>query len=187
MRAAPAAVPVGLAWLLTLFACVAPAGDLDGGDLEGGSGACAPACAADQVCQAGDCVPLDGEEDPLQRCADVVNGYRAQAGRAALTRSDALERFAAEAAAYDAERGQAHAYFIATQGGGVAYAENEIPGWPLGADGSVLTIIDEGTAMMWAEGPGGGHYDNMVGNYTEIGCGVFITAGDFVWVAQDFR
>lgn len=41
--------------------------------------------------------------------------------------------------------------------------------------------------MMWAEGPGGGQYENK-GNarYTQVGCGVFINAGE-ITVVQEFR
>ena len=40
--------------------------------------------------------------------------------------------------------------------------------------------------MMWAEGRGGGHYDNLAGGYTQVGCGVFVQA-DRVTVVQAFR
>ena len=40
--------------------------------------------------------------------------------------------------------------------------------------------------MMWAEGRGGGHYDNLAGRYTQVGCGVFVD-GDLVTVVQAFR
>jgi hypothetical protein len=49
---------------------------------------------------------------------------------------------------------------------------------------------------MWAEGPGGGHYENMIGDYASLGCGVFIAThpglrpgaqdGDEITVVQDF-
>ncbi len=44
----------------------------------------------------------------------------------------------------------------------------------------------QGLAGMWAEGPGGGHYENMRGPYTEVGCGVFVNGVD-ITVVQDFR
>jgi hypothetical protein len=40
--------------------------------------------------------------------------------------------------------------------------------------------------MMWAEGPGGGHYDNMVGDATHTACGVYTTPEGKVWMIQDF-
>jgi hypothetical protein len=40
--------------------------------------------------------------------------------------------------------------------------------------------------MMWAEGPGGGHYENMIGDYRQVSCGISIVNGE-VTVTQDFR
>jgi hypothetical protein len=41
---------------------------------------------------------------------------------------------------------------------------------------------------MWAEGPGGGHYDNMASSrYTRLGCGIYVSPGEAVWVVQDFN
>ena len=39
---------------------------------------------------------------------------------------------------------------------------------------------------MWKQGEGGTHYRNLVGNYTELGCGIFVN-GDEVTVVQAFR
>ena len=39
---------------------------------------------------------------------------------------------------------------------------------------------------MWAEGPGGGNYDNMVGNSTHTACGFYTTPQGKVWMIQDF-
>lgn len=122
----------------------------------------------------------------LQACADTVNGFRAQRGLAPLARSAALEDFSAKAAANDGASGRAHGYFSQTRGGGVSRAENAIPGWPI-AGGGITKVIQDGTQMMWNEGPGGGHYENIVGRYTEIGCGVFVTPQNRVWVVQNFR
>jgi hypothetical protein len=48
--------------------------------------------------------------------------------------------------------------------------------------------MDQGTLLMFNEGPGGGHYDNMVNTkYTQAGCGSFVTSAGLVWVVQDFR
>jgi hypothetical protein len=40
--------------------------------------------------------------------------------------------------------------------------------------------------MQWAEGPGGGHYDNMIHGHTEMACGIAVINGE-VTVTQDFR
>ena len=107
-------------------------------------------------------------------------------GRPALVRSVELEAYAAAAAPHDTKARTAHHYFRKTSGGGVAFAENQIPAWPLPRFGSVREIIRSGLAMMWAEGRGGGHYDNLAGRYTQVGCGVFVQT-DRVTVVQAFR
>ena len=68
----------------------------------------------------------------------------------------------------------------------ISFAENEIPRWPLDYAGSVTATIKKGIADMWAEGPGGGHYENMKGDYTELGCGIYVD-GSSVTVVQDYR
>jgi hypothetical protein len=68
----------------------------------------------------------------------------------------------------------------------MAVAENELPWWPLGRFRTVQDVMRQGIAEMWAEGPGGGHYENLKGPYTEMGCGVFIQNGE-ITVVQDFR
>ncbi|HVJ21852.1 MAG TPA: hypothetical protein VM686_40890 [Polyangiaceae bacterium] len=40
---------------------------------------------------------------------------------------------------------------------------------------------------MWDEGPGGGHYDNMAGDYSEVFCGFYTTPDGEVWALQNFR
>ena len=122
----------------------------------------------------------------LEYCAAQTNAYRASIGRPALIRSVELEAYAAAAAPYDTRARAAHRYFRRTGGGGVAFAENQIPGWPLPRYGSVREIIRNGLAMMWAEGRGGGHYDNLAGRYSQVGCGLYVD-GDRVTVVQAFR
>ena len=116
-------------------------------------------------------------------CVAETNRYRATLGRAPLTRSSALEAYAAVGAREDGLTGQpAHQHFKRTNGGGVARAENEM--W--GSNLPVHTLLVRGLANMWAEGPGGGHYENMRGPYTELGCGVFVS-GVEITIVQDFR
>lgn len=122
----------------------------------------------------------------LEYCVAETNQYRASIGRPALIRSAVLEAYASAAAPHDTKARKAHHYFRKTSGGGVAFAENQIPGWPLPRFGSVREIIRNGLAMMWAEGRGGGHYDNLAGRYTQVGCGVFVHS-DQVTVVQAFR
>lgn len=153
-------------------------GDDGGGDIGGGDG-------GGDVGGGG----ADGEyEAELQHCVDEINRYRAQHGRAALSRSADIEACAMEGAEQDSQTGQAHGHFSATGGcNGTAWAENEIPGWPLEWYGTITAVIDGGLEMMMDEGPGGGHYENMLGDYSEVGCGIFVTQGGEVWSIQDFR
>ena len=125
-------------------------------------------------------------ERELQYCVDRTNTYRASVKLRALVRSAALERYADAAAHNDGKAHKPHQYFKKTHGGGIALAENAIPWWSLSAQGSVQTIVEQGLAMMWAEGKGGGHYRNLTGRYTTVGCGVFVN-GDEVTVVQAMR
>ncbi|MEO7094419.1 MAG: CAP domain-containing protein [Polyangiales bacterium] len=136
--------------------------------------------------------PVDGgaplPADDLQRCVDVINAYRAKLGRTAYRRSAALEAFAAEGAKQDSKSGSPHGHFMSTSGGSIAWAENEISGWSLDDSGSVRVVLEDGLKMMWGEGPGGGHYENMASRtYKEVGCGIYVTAGKDVWIVQDFK
>jgi uncharacterized protein YkwD len=120
-------------------------------------------------------------------CVSEINRLRATIGAAPLARTDRLENFATEAARVDTEEGVPHTHFRRTNGGnGTAFAENTIPWWKMSSHGSVRNVIREGLQQMWAQGPGGTHYENMRGNYTEVGCGVFTANGE-VTISQDFR
>ena len=127
--------------------------------------------------------------EALQHCVDAINTYRAKVGATAYTRTSALETYAAAGAQSDGSTGSAHGHFGATEGGhGIAFAENELPGWARAHYTSMDDLIDQGMAAMWSEGPGGGHYDNMTSkDYTQAGCGVYTTSTNAVWVTIDFR
>jgi len=125
-------------------------------------------------------------EAELSFCIEETNRYRAEASRAALTRSAALEAYAADGARIDQQSGEPHKHFLDTDGGGIAFAENEIPAWPVSMFGSVHNVIAEGLSMMMNEGEGGPHHDAILGSYTKLGCGVY-REGDVVTVVQDFQ
>ena len=76
-----------------------------------------------------------------------------------------------------------HQYFKMTNGGGVARAENQLLLW---RGWAVDDVIREGMKRMWSEGPGGSHYETIKGNYSQVGCGIFIN-GSEVNISQDFR
>ena len=122
----------------------------------------------------------------LTFCVQETNRYRASVGLSALSQSAALESYAATGARVDGKAHMGHSHFTSTKGGGVALAENVIPWWPLAEYGSVQEVMRQGLAQMWAEGPGGTHYQIIAGRYTQVGCGVFVNNGE-VTVVQDFR
>ena len=128
-----------------------------------------------------------GYEAELALCVSLTNSYRATVSRGALTRAVRLDNYAAEAARHDATAREAHQYVKATNfGNGLVRAENELLWWPLSTYGTVRKVVESGLAQMWAEGTGGDHRRNMMGDYAEIGCGIFVRNGE-VTLAQAFR
>jgi uncharacterized protein YkwD len=125
-------------------------------------------------------------EEELRLCVELVNQYRATIKLSPLKRSPALEEFAARAAANDGRAHAGHQYFRRTRGGGVSHAENAIPWWPLSQVGGIRGALEQGVQMMWDEGPRGGHYRNMTGKYSQMGCGIYVN-GDQVTIVQEFR
>jgi uncharacterized protein YkwD len=121
----------------------------------------------------------------LAFCASETNRYRAMRGRSPVMRSTALELYAADSARIDTQANQAHQHFISGNGGGISLAENEFLN--IFGNGSVATQSAIQTAISWfySEGPGGGHYENMMG-FASLGCGVYRTSS-LISVAQDFR
>jgi hypothetical protein len=120
-------------------------------------------------------------------CVQEINRLRGTVGASPLARTERLEQFANEAARVDTHEGVPHTHFRRTNGGnGTARAENTIPWWNMSHHGSVRSVIRAGLEQMWSQGPGGVHFENLRGNYTEVGCGIFVT-NDEVTVSQDFR
>lgn len=130
-------------------------------------------------------------EAERQFCLNQINSYRASKGKSPLRRAADLEAYANEGAKFDNNLvGQPHAHFVATNGGGVADSENSTPGWGgwnLNIQGSVMEVVRLGLSDMWAEGPGGGHYENILGDHTEVGCGIYVGGDGSVTFIQDFR
>ena len=151
-----------LAWLL--FAC-------GGGDLGGGGGG------------GDDGPPVDSSAHAF--CVEDTNRYRAMNGRAAVQRSAELEEFANVGAMIDHD-GTPHDHFRQTSGGGIAFAENECPHWSLSqSGGDMKQLVAMCIAAFYSEGPGGGHYENMLGTYGTLGCGIY-QSGTSVTIIQDF-
>jgi hypothetical protein len=116
-------------------------------------------------------------------CVDEINRYRTGDGLPALDRSTALETWATESARVDGTANRAHLHFTQTNGGGVALAETELLSW---RSDDVHAIVRQGLQFMWNEGPDGEHRVILVGPYSEVGCGAFISGG-LVTVVQSFR
>lgn len=157
---------------LTLAGCTGQFGSLDDGDAPDLDGA-----------------PQSSSSD-LEFCAQETNRFRALAGKPALARSMTLEAYATTGAEQDTKSKRAHGHFVDTGGGGIAFAENACPswlGWNLGTGGgTVRGAITACLQAFYDEGPGGGHYDNMMGGYGSVGCGLYLSAGGGITIVQDF-
>jgi hypothetical protein len=79
----------------------------------------------------------------------------------------------------DASANRAHATFGRCREG----SQNECPGWGGPADKMIKGCLK----MMWDEGPGGGHYDNMAGDAKQVSCGFYTNEKGEIWSVQDFR
>jgi uncharacterized protein YkwD len=137
-----------------------------------------------------------GSNAALVECVTQTNAYRAMNGKSALTESSALETYAATGAMFDYQNMMAHEHFSMTQGGGIAFAENECPGfdgWNIAkAGGDMTSLMDMCLQAFYDEGPGSdysthGHYINMMGDYGTLGCGIYedSSSGD-VTIVQDY-
>jgi hypothetical protein len=121
--------------------------------------------------------------DARTRCVDRTNELRATKGLAPIPRLAKAEPCVDGQAKKDSETGEAHSAFddcldqVDWKGAG----QNECPGYD-----SVEDALGGCLDAMWAEGPGGGHYDNMVGKSTHTACGFYTTPGGEVWMIQDF-
>jgi hypothetical protein len=111
-------------------------------------------------------------------CVDYINSLRARKGLPALARREDAESCANGQARSDSTSGDAHGAF----GDCEEHAQNECPGWP-----GLSSIVPGCLDMMWAEGPGGGHYENMTSTRsTRVACGFYVTSSGAVWAVQDF-
>jgi hypothetical protein len=176
------ALGAGIGWLST--ACGVPPGF---------AAARAPGYSRDPSGARGSSQPPAGRlarrDDDLAFCVAETNRYRARHGKPPLRRSAELEAYAATGARYDTGARRAHKHFDDTRGGDLAFAENAclaFHGWSLEfGGGSVRRVLSRCLRTFYAEGPGGGHFENMMGEYRTLGCGVYV-AGGGVSIVQDF-
>ena len=68
----------------------------------------------------------------------------------------------------------------------MALAENELHRVAATFFASTRDAIAVGLASFHGEGSIGGHYKNLMGGYTQVGCGAFVANGQLTFV-QDFR
>jgi len=115
-----------------------------------------------------------------QLCVDTINDYRASVGRPPLARWSSAESCSDQEAESDGETNTPHGAFPSCG----EFAQNECPGWPGPAEQMIIGCLE----LMWDEGPGGGHYDNMENpDYTEVSCGFATMADGSIWSVQNFR
>lgn len=162
-------------WLvIALAAC--DGGNTTGDDAPPGTGD-APKGVADAPANA----------TPIQFCVSETNRYRAMNGKPALAESPQLEAYAGMGAMIDFSTSPHH-HFSSTNGGGISFAENECPvqgNWMLPPGGDMKMLVGMCIAAFYSEGPGGGHYTNMMGPYGSLGCGIY-QMGTGVTIVQDY-
>ena len=162
-----------------------PSPETDGGTAatgSGGSGGRATGSGG-RAAGSGGAVASDGStavgDADRQLCIDLINQYRATLGLAPYTRWTSAEGCADGQAQSDSQTGTAHGAF----GDCGESAQDECPGW----GGPPATAIKGCLQMMWSEGPGGGHYENMRSNRKLAACGFYVLANGKVWAVQDFQ
>jgi hypothetical protein len=117
-----------------------------------------------------------------EACVEHINSLRAPVGLGPLSRWSDGESCADAEARSDSESGEAHGSY----GQCDERAQNECPRWRsmTGPHGIVPGCLD----MMWSEGPGGGHYDNMTrSSYTMVACGFHETSNGEIWAVQNYK
>ena len=126
---------------------------------------------------------------------DLLNTYRTNAGREPLLYDAAISAFALDGSKQLAVDHAAHAHFIAKSKGapgfGTHSAENQgdpsgVPPMDAEARASAKKQITLLLKLMFDEGPGGGHYENMLSpKYRRIGVGLDVIDGRF-YLTNDF-
>jgi hypothetical protein len=127
-----------------------------------------------------------------QICVSETNKDRATVGKPPVTESTTLETYADAGAMHDFST-TPHDHFTSTNGGGISDAENECPqqgNWNLSfGNGDIGMTMVACIAAFWMEGPGTGdahgHYNNMISDNAELGCGIYIE-GQKLTIVQDY-
>jgi hypothetical protein len=138
--------------------------------------------------------PVPG--DPLIKYnLDLLNQYRAKAGRPPLLYDAKISAFALAGSKQLASDHAAHAHFASQQAGapgfGTHSAENQgdpsgVPSMDSDAIASGKKQIATLLEIMIDEGPGGGHYENMLSTkYRRVGIGLY-SPGGRLYLTNDF-
>jgi uncharacterized protein YkwD len=132
------------------------------------------------------------QEYNLQR----LNYYRSLVQAGPLVMDAQLNAFATEGSQVLLQNHIPHDHFADAASAGTLFttdgfqgyaAENQGDpnGWPVRAD--VFAQIDEILAAMWAEGPGGGHYENMIrSSLRRVGIGLVLDGSGKLYFTNDF-
>jgi hypothetical protein len=139
--------------------------------------------------------PMPGDA-LVRHNVEQLNAYRARAGIAPLLYDARISAFALAGSRQLEGDHRPHAHFAARAEGAPGFgsrsAENQgdpngVP--PLDADRtrSGRKQIDLMLKMMFDEGPGGGHHDNMLNSrYRRVGIGLHTTAAGALYLTNDF-
>lgn len=148
----------------------------DPASVDAGADRRAPSDGGSSGSSGSDAGPKDGGTTPQELCVSIINEYRATLGAPPLTRWNGAETCADNQAKSDKAASKPHGAFP----GCGEFGQNECLG--LSAPMNIRPCL----AAMWAEGPGGGHYENMRSlRWTQVACGFGPNPGD--WAVQDFR
>jgi hypothetical protein len=121
----------------------------------------------------------DDSSDITDVCVSTINDFRAQNGLPPLTRWRKQEDCASNEASTDAANNSPHGAFLSCN----ETAQNECPGMPGQPEDALVPCLQQ----MMDEGPGGGHYENIMSqDFTMVACGITMVDGD-MWSVQNFR
>jgi hypothetical protein len=131
--------------------------------------------------------PEAANDEARQYTLSRINAIRAQNGRGALVLDSALNQFAQAGSVELSQDHRPHRHFMqqAESCGCDLRAENQ--GDPTGwMPGPVHTQIDQILQLMMSEGPGGGHYENILNARSRrLGVGI-VNPGGALYFTNDF-
>jgi hypothetical protein len=123
---------------------------------------------------------VEDDGSPAALCVKTINDLRATLDLAPLARWTEGEECADGQAQSDGETNRPHGAFPRCG----ELAQNECPGWP----GPPEEMIPKCLRAMWAEGPGGGHFEQMrTTRHDSVACGFHTLPSGAVWSVQNFK